>query len=101
MEKEKTESDKVSKWLNNISQLAEKSPLLLKNIFEKRLPSSALFQMVYFQQIYQQFLQHLLRKPEKLIEIQLTYWQQLFFIWQRYWLDYNGKLHDIFGFVKD
>lgn len=73
-------------WARNFAQLTEKSQIFFNKLFEKRIPPSAFFQMIYFNQIYQKFLQQVLAKPDKLAELQVLYWQELFFIWQRFML---------------
>jgi polyhydroxyalkanoate synthase len=79
--KERSQEESLD-WTKRFSQLTEKSQLFFSQLFEKRIPPSSLFQMIHFNQIYQKFLQHLLVKPEKLLELELLYWQELFFIWQ-------------------
>ncbi len=73
-----------AEWAANFFQLADKSQFFFSKLLEKRIPPAALFQMIYFNQIYQKFLRHLLGKPEKLVDLQLLYWQELFFLWQRF-----------------
>lgn len=75
-----------AEWANNFSRLADKSRLFFDKLLGKKIPAASLFQMIYFNQIYQKFLRHLLGKPEKLVDLQLLYWQELFFLWQRFML---------------
>lgn len=88
MEEQKKErtKDALAEWANNFSQMADKSRLFFSQLLEKKMPPSSLFQMLYFNQIYQKFLRHALSQPEKLLNLQLQYWQELFFLWQRFML---------------
>ncbi len=106
-------------WANTFAQLTEKSQQLFAKLFETKIPPSALFQLFYFNQIYQKFLQQLMTKPEKLLDFQLLYWQELFFIWQRFMMEqpqeaeeekkpvdksFSGKnwqQNPVFHFIKD
>jgi polyhydroxyalkanoate synthase len=84
-QKERIKEEGVE-WANNFSQLADKSRLFFGKLVEKRIPPASLYQMIYFNQIYQKFLRHMMDKPEKILELQLYYWQELFFLWQRFML---------------
>ena len=84
-QKERTTEESVE-WADKISQMADKSRLFFAKLLEKRIPPASLYQMIYFNQIYQKFLRHLMGKPEKLLDLQLLYWQELFFLWQRFML---------------
>lgn len=83
-------------WAENFFQIANKSQSLFKKVLEKRLSPSSIFQLIHFNQIYQKFLQHLTASPEQLISFQCLYWQELFFIWQRFLSDdqRNEKIDD-------
>lgn len=110
----------AAEWAANFSQLTDKSQLFFRQLFGKRIPPSSLFQMMHFNQVYQKFLQKLLTKPDKLVDHQLLYWQELFFIWQGFMLndrenhsDEAARAHDrhfkseawydhpLFNLVKD
>ena len=88
---EETQQEKLweekDAWIRNLSSLGDKSQLLFNKLFEKKIPASAVFQMIHFNQVYQQFIKHLLAKPEKLLNAQINYWQELYFLWQHFMLN--------------
>ncbi len=80
-QKERMKSE-TREWLNSSFQLAEKSQRFLDKLLDEGIPTSSLFQILSFHQNYQNLLKKLLMRPEKLVDFQVIYWQELFFIWQ-------------------
>jgi len=81
-EQQKERLKQTPEWIKTWVQWSKKNQPFLNELREQQIPVSSLFQLLYFNQLYQKLVPDLSITPEKSVDLQLIYWQELYFIWQ-------------------